>query len=170
LRPGDAARAEIARLLAETAADQESAEARRRELEVLLASGGAWRDGSAKLSVAALALHHYYTSVESFIERVGRTFEGRLPADGDWHRALLRGATLHLDGVRPRVIRPETERCLVDLLRFRHFLRHAYSASLDPVRLRELAELAVTCAGRVKDDLDAFRDHLHRAAAALDED
>ena len=167
MSPTSEARAALARLLAETEEDLVSAMRQMETLSSLLAAPGAWSAQSPSLSVAALALHHYYTAIESFLERVARTFEGRLPSDADWHRTLLHGATLELENVRPALLSAGAERCLLELLRFRHFLRHAYSAELDAERLKELTSEAVSCADKVSADLAAFREHLRRSLESL---
>ena len=116
---------------------------------------------------AAIALHHYYCAVESCLERIVRTFEGMVSEGPDWHRELLHVATLEIPQVRPPVLRADTEAALSHLLRFRHFLRHAYSAKLQMDRMRELAELLVHASVEVDRDLTDFRDYLLRCQAAL---
>jgi len=63
-------------------------------------------------------------------EALLRGLDGELPQGGDWHHTLLVRATRPGPG-RPPAIRAETRTRLEDLLRFRHFLRHAYAVELD---------------------------------------
>jgi len=158
---------EIARLQAEIDDDLASAAAHRDDIAELLDLEDAWSEGSPYLSKAAIALHHYYCAVESCLERIVRTFEGMVSEGPDWHRELLHVATLEIPQVRPPVLRADTEAALSHLLRFRHFLRHAYSAKLQVDRMRELAELLVHASVEVDRDLTDFRDYLLRCQAAL---
>ena len=58
----------------------------------------------------------------------------------DWHRRALSDAALDLPGLRPAVYPRDVEREWGELLAFRHFLRHAYAADLDPERLTRNVE------------------------------
>ena len=59
------------------------------------------------------------------LERVGAS----------WHTALLADAALALPGLRPPIFPAEAHSDWDALLRFRHFLRHAYVVDLDASRL-----------------------------------
>lgn len=91
--------------------------------------------GDPEAAFVALALDHAYQAFEQILISVERAL--RLPErTGDrWHRALLADATRALPEVRPALVPIEVERDWEYLLGFRHFLRHAYAADLDPVRL-----------------------------------
>lgn len=90
------------------------------------------------LGYAAITLHQVYTAVETAFERVCRTLEGSLPTGRDSHHALLQNMTFDLPGVRPAVLTRETASELQHLLRFRHFVRHAYAIAWDPERITEI--------------------------------
>lgn len=167
MSPSAETRIDLLRLLAELGDDLEAAEKRRAEIEQAVARDDAFAPGSPLLAVIALSLHHYYGAVERCLERAVIGFEGKLPAGADWHRELLRLATLALPGVRPAILRKSTEVGLAELMRFRHFLRHAYAADLAPERLRTLATALLADHGDVVADLEVFRTHVRSCADAL---
>jgi hypothetical protein len=100
--------------------------------------------GSApEAAFVALALDHAYQAMEQALLTLERGL--RLPerAGEHWHRSLLRDATEPLPGVRPALIPAEAEGDWEKLLGFRHFLRHAYAAELDPLELARNVERLV---------------------------
>ena len=121
------------RLRAELVAVESSMELLAARAHQLASAGGEPTAGDAAL--IAVSLHGWYNAVESTLERIAVAFEGEIPRGGDSHRALLRGMTLDLGSVRPPVIARDTELELVELLKFRHFFRHAYTIELDWSRL-----------------------------------
>ena len=94
---------------------------------------------AADLMACAGYLHHYYTGVESILERISRSFDGGLVLSGDYHRGLLRSMTLEIPDIRPSVISKELAEELDEYRRFRHMFRHAYGSEL---RWRKLEPLA----------------------------
>ena len=83
----------------------------------------------------ALALDHAYQAFETLLLRTDRSM-GLPERSGDrWHIELLDDARLALPGLRPPVYPDVVARDWHALLRFRHFLRHAYAADLDPEEL-----------------------------------
>lgn len=133
----------------------------------------AYADRAAGLSdeqaaAAALALERAYTALESILERVTRTLEGTAPSGADWHRQLLDGAVLAIHKVRPPILGRESYEAADALLRFRHFLRHAYGSDLDPVRVGELVSVLAASRASVGADLDALESLLASMADALD--
>lgn len=96
--------------------------------------------GELESAFVALALDHAYQALEQVLLVVERAL--RLPerSGENWHRALLADATRPLSGIRPELIPLEAESDWQDLLGFRHFLRHAYAADLDPTRLERNVE------------------------------
>jgi len=158
-----AERADLLRLVAEIRADRAAAEHQRDVLRGAMA-GAEWTDGDARLAVAALALHHYYSALESAFERIAVAFEGTPNRSDRWHQDLLHQLELDVDGVRPRLLSPETATLLRELLSFRHFLRHAYAVDMDPARLRRVADDALRVDPLVAADLDRFEAVLRAAA------
>jgi len=109
---------------------------------------------------AALLIHRLYTAIESALERICRTVEGSVPGGADSHVSLLRDATLELPDVRPAILRASLFASLFELLRFRQFVRHAYTVNWDVERLRALADGAITVWPEVRQNLETFRRHL----------
>ena len=95
--------------------------------------------GGPEAAYVALALDHAYQAFESMLVRLDRAL-GLPPRSGDrWHIEILEDARVSLPGLRPPVYPDGTARDWMALLRFRHFLRHAYSVELDPDELRGIA-------------------------------
>ncbi len=107
----------------------------------------------------AVALDHYYSSIEASLEMISRVFDGAAPAGADWHRSLLHAMRLTTP-TRPRVVVAQTADGLEDLLAFRHFLRHAYAADLEWSRMRSLAAALPALHQMVGADLAALRDYV----------
>ncbi len=91
--------------------------------------------GGPEAAFVALALDHSYQALEQILLGVERALFLPERTGDRWHRALLADATRELPGIRPIVVPTEVERDWEHLLGFRHFLRHAYAAELDPARL-----------------------------------
>jgi len=85
----------------------------------------------------ALLAHDFYTGIESIFERIAVDINGQYPNGPDSHQRLIRNMTLEIEGVRPSVISKESAVELDELRKFRHFIRHAYGASLEWRRIRE---------------------------------
>ena len=120
-------------------------------------------DDPGALALAAVALHGWYTGLETIFERIARELDLSLPTGERWHRELLSQMSAEIPGVRPAVINFETVSELALLLAFRHFFRHAYAVSFDANRLaRELSRL-LAIEAIVSAALDAFA-HFLKAA------
>lgn len=87
-------------------------------------------------SFVALSLDHAYQAFETLLVRLERSLGLPERSGKDWHRALLADATLPLAELRPAICPREVELDWEALLKFRHFLRHAYAVALDPDKLR----------------------------------
>lgn len=99
----------------------------------------------------ALRIHHVYTATEEILLRISRTF-GRIRYEGaDWHRDLLKDASLVMEGIRPPVISDPLRRSLDEYRGFRHIVRHGYEYELDWRRMAHL----VSGLGGVAADLRA---------------
>lgn len=106
--------------------------------------------GAPYAALVALSLDHAYQAFETMLLRLERAL-GLEPRTGaHWHAALLTDSALPLPGLRPAVFSRAAEPDWFALLRFRHFLRHAYAVELDPTVLA------------------ANRDHLDRAIRATE--
>jgi hypothetical protein len=116
-------------------------------------------DGSSDpgaLALAAVALHGWYTGVETIVERVARLIDRELPEGDRWHRELLAQALVDVPGVRPAILPGELAGALADLLSFRHFFRHAYGVVLDRTRIEPLLTTLAAVEPAVRGALDRF--------------
>lgn len=87
-------------------------------------------------------LHGLYGVMESYFLRISKFFENGLPREA-WHKALVDRMRLDIPGVRPALFRNERElKLALELLKFRHRLRHPYGEDLDPYRTREIQGMA----------------------------
>jgi hypothetical protein len=152
----------LQRLRAEIQSDRASLTARVEEVRGLDLAAPT----PAVLAQTAVAIHHGYGAIESLLARVARVLEDSLPAGADWHVALLESMALDIEGVRPRVLSPESLRLLRSLLAFRHFFRHAYSVALDGKRLGELRSDFIALKPVLDVDLDRLDRYLGETAKA----
>jgi hypothetical protein len=161
-------RGRLARLGSELSADHSMIAALGQEISakfgLLTADPG---DGRA-LAYLAVQLHRYYTSLESALERIERVF-GSGPSGGDWHVELLNGAALDVPGVRPPILDPRLISPLREVLRFRHFFRHAYAVELDAAKLARVGEIVSAAQPGVVASLTAFSRFITDARDALAE-
>lgn len=117
--------------------------------------------GQPEAAMVALSLHHAYQAFESLLERFARALDLPVPAGPRSHQDLLDDASLELPGLRPALVPEAARSSWQDLLRFRHFLRHAYLVELSPLELlrnRESLARALTLTREsVREALDALR-------------
>lgn len=106
------------------------------------------------LIIAGL-LENYYTCAESIFLRISQYFENSLePAR--WHADLLQKMTLDIEGVRPRVVAPQDEPALRELLRFRHFKRNYFDLDYDWDRIDFLVKKVRQVHPGLERSLDRF--------------
>ena len=97
-----------------------------------------------------------YTALETLFLRISQHFENSVAGDR-WHADLLDKMTLHVTGVRERVLADETLRLLHELRRFRHFTRYYFDMDYDWARLDYLCDVYRRAIPLVKRDLAGFR-------------
>lgn len=87
-------------------------------------------------------LHNYYCSWEDLFLIVARHFENHIEGMDRYHIALLRRMSTEMPGIRPALIKRESNafRVIDELRSFRHFFRHAYGSELDARKLRILLD------------------------------
>ena len=95
-------------------------------------------NGGPECAWVALALDHAYEAFETMLLRFERALALPVRHGAARHRSLLTDASHVILGLRPVIVPPAALLDWLDLLAFRHFLRHAYSAELDPVSLAAL--------------------------------
>jgi hypothetical protein len=118
------------------------------------------------LAYVGVELHRYYTCLENILVRIERVF-GVERAGGDWHLELLQGSALDLPGVRPAILPEAHLGELRELMRFRHFFRHAYAVALDRRKLVAVVGDFVRVADVVDQSLALFARFLDESAAAF---
>ena len=91
--------------------------------------------GEAQAALVALSLDHAYQGFEAILVRLERAAGLPERAGASWHAALLADAALAIAGVRPPLFPPDALTDWDAVMRFRHFLRHAYVVHLDAARL-----------------------------------
>lgn len=111
----------------------------------------------------AFQLERYYTAFESMVVRILRTLDGDVPSGHQWHLELLRAACVAVPGLRPRVVAPEAEADLRELLKFRHLARHGYEQEPELGKLEAHAERAVRAHVPLRDGFEALRSEIRRA-------
>ncbi len=102
--------------------------------------------GEAPSALVALSLDHAYQAFESILVRLERAAGLPERTGANWHTSILADAAMAISGLRPPIFPAEVHEDWDALLRFRHFLRHAYVVNLDPGRLagnRDRLEQAV---------------------------
>ena len=96
--------------------------------------------GPAGLESLALQLHNLYSAAEGLFKMVAGAFENNVDAGAGFRTPLLRRMSVAVPGVRPAAVSAETLPPLDNLRRFRHVVRHAYSAEIDGRQLRIVLE------------------------------
>ena len=122
--------------------------------------------GRTEVSAAYVAriIESTYTALETLFVRISQHFENSLAGDR-WHADLLDKMTLHVTGVRERVLSDETQRLLQELRRFRHFTRYYYELDYDWARLDYLGDVYRRAIPLVRRDLARFRAFLEQTLA-----
>lgn len=108
----------------------------------------------------ALKIHNFYTGCERIFHIIADDVNGGIPASYDWHKRLLKGMTLEIEGIRPPVLSKKTFSELEEYLAFRHVVRNIYGYELDPERLQKLA-------ARVHGVFEGFKADIGRFIAFL---
>ena len=115
-------------------------------------------------------LHHYYTGVETCLDRCLRAFEGPPDRRGRWHRDLLEASAVEVAGVRPAGVRIDTRDGLDRLREFRHLFRNAYRIDLVWEEMRPRCGELPALHREVRSDLEAFCEAVSACAARLEND
>lgn len=97
----------------------------------------------------------YYTCLETIFLRISQFFENTLSKE-KWHQDLLQKMRLQIDGIRNAVISDETYNILVELLKFRHFIRYYFELEYDWDKLDFIKKKFKQADEKVKEDLSEF--------------
>ncbi len=93
------------------------------------------RTGPPQQALVALSLDHAYQAFETLLVRVERALGFPERRGETWHAQILFESAEPLANLRPAVYPSSAARDWDELLRFRHFLRHAYVVELDSDKL-----------------------------------
>ncbi|MGQ0508806.1 MAG: hypothetical protein ACT4TC_26185 [Myxococcaceae bacterium] len=117
--------------------------------------------------VAAVCLHGWYTALETALERIARTLDGRVPEGPRSHVELLEQLSVEMPGIRPEVVPGSVLVELHELRKFRHFFRNAYNVELDPVRIEGEARRLLRVEPELTQSLDVFDSFLAESLRQL---
>ena len=112
--------------------------------------------GSAGRESLALQLHNLYSATEGLLKVVADACENHVDAGAGYHTSLLRRMRVAVPGIRPAAVSDESMSLLDTLRRFRHVIRHAYSAEIDGRQLRIVMEDARTLRPLLWRDVEAL--------------
>lgn len=118
------------------------------------------------IAAAAFELHSLYAGIERVFELIASDVDNNRPQGSNWHRDLLAQMTLTVPKIRPAVIRTQTQIGLLDLLEFRHVVRHMYTFNLRRDRVIELVADAQPMFELLRSDLTTFARFLDDLSAA----
>ena len=120
--------------------------------------------GPAGLESVALQLHNLYSAVEGLLENIATAFDNHIGTESGYHTALLKKMQVAVPGVRPAALSGKTASLLDTLCRFRHVVRHAYSAAIDERQLRIVLEDARAARPLLWRDVERFLSALDRGS------
>ncbi|MBN1961316.1 MAG: hypothetical protein JW841_10245 [Deltaproteobacteria bacterium] len=126
----------LMRLRREISEDINVLEKRQDDAQEVLVKWGDEPPAREYLVFGAVAIHGWYTALESLCERIAREIDQEIPQGEASHRLLLSQAMTELPDRRPAIIDPKLATDLLALLSFRHFFRHAYAVDIDHERLQ----------------------------------
>ena len=90
---------EIARLRLEVGEDRDAMMRCLDDIHAALPHWGPPGPARPWMALVAVALHGWYTGLETAIERVARAIDQRVPTGEGWHRALLSQGTAEIPAV-----------------------------------------------------------------------
>ncbi len=108
----------------------------------------------------AFQIHNAYSSIEELLRLIAASFENQIGDVARWHSALLQRMTQPVPGVRPAPLTKETFVLLDTMRGFRHFFRHAYASTVDPVLLESNLQIARQAHSVLHRDIVEFLDQL----------
>lgn len=105
----------------------------------------------------AMTLHDLYTGSERILLRPISNIDGGIPKSDEWHRELLRQATLAVPDLRgPIISEKDVYEFLSELRGLRHVIRNVYVHRLKRENLLKLGQLAVELYPRFKQEIERF--------------
>ena len=108
-----------------------------------------------ELSAAAMVLHAFYNGIENVLILIIKYFEGKLPNGNKWHMELLEKAFIPLRNEK-QILRNDLQETMEEYLKFRHFVRHAYSHKLKWEQMEYLINSIKNNWDNIKENLNLF--------------
>lgn len=105
----------------------------------------------------AMNLQSFYTGAERIFTAVAKGIDGSGPQGEKWHQDLLDQRSVEIPDVRSAVIQADTLVALDNLLGFRHFVRNAYSYTLEPDKVLENATVVSQYFAKLARDCQNFQ-------------
>lgn len=110
----------------------------------------------AILESIAYQIHNLYCATEDLLKIVASCFENNISNTSQWHSLLLQRMTMEIPNIRPAFLSANTYAILNNLRGFRHFFRHAYSATIEYEQLKINLDKALKLKGNLDTDIDQF--------------
>lgn len=118
------------------------------------------------LAYLGVQVSAWYNALEDFFGRVQIAFGESVGSAHGWHMELLNQMLSPLPHFRPEILDGSLRPQLADVLKFRHFLRHAYAVQLSWDKLQRPVDAAVGAHPVVAMSLARFRAHLESSLAS----
>jgi hypothetical protein len=113
-------------------------------------------------------IHNIYNLFENYFLRIAKFFENNLGSSA-WHKELVDRMALHIEDMRPALLKREDLFVFHELRGFRHLFRNIYQSSLNVEKLLSINEKVPTATTVLKSAHTRFVDALGTVAAGLDE-
>jgi hypothetical protein len=114
------------------------------------------------LDSVALNLHSFYSGLERIFEFIAEVIDGTKPTGEYWHQELLNQVSTEKPSVRPALISKDSYNRLHEFRKFRHYVRFAYTFTLDSSKMSTLIEQAPKLFDQIKSELLAFANFLEQ--------
>ncbi len=115
----------------------------------------------------ALTMHSFYTGCERILVRLISNIDGGMTKSGEWHRQLLRQASLAIHEVRaPIISTPEVYEFLHELRGLRHVIRNVYTNQLKPESLLHFGKRTLLIYPECKRQVEEFMSSLESGQAS----
>jgi len=108
-----------------------------------------------ELSAAAMVLHSFYNGLENILILIIKFSEGKIPNSNKWHMELLEKAFVPLENGK-QILRNDLQETLEEYLKFRHYVRHAYSYKLKWEQMEYLINSIENIWYKIKENLNSF--------------
>jgi len=108
-----------------------------------------------ELSAAAMVLHSFYNGIENILILIIKNYEKKLPNSNKWHMELLGKAFVPMENGK-QIFNNNFQETIEEYLKFRHFVRHAYSYKLKWEQMEYLINDIEIFWKNIKDNLNTF--------------